>query len=113
MARTNGRPMRSRYKFKAVIKAGDGGGAYVIFPFDVQREFGTKGKVPINVTFDGEPDRSSLFRWGTLEHLIGIPKALRDKIKKQPGDYVEVAVWKDEAVRTVEIPPDFKKRLEK
>jgi hypothetical protein len=32
-----------KYKFKAKIEAGDGGGAYVLFPYDTSQEFGTKG----------------------------------------------------------------------
>ena len=102
-----------KYKFKAKIQAGDNGGAFVFFPFDVQREFGTKGKIPIDITFDGVPDKSSLMRWGFPQHLAGMPKAIREQINKQPGDHVEVVVWKDEAPRVIEIPDDFKKRLEK
>jgi len=37
-----------KYKFKAKIEAGDGGGAYVLFPHDTEKEFATKGKVPID-----------------------------------------------------------------
>jgi len=102
-----------KYKFKAEIQAGDGGGAFVLFPFDVQKEFGTNGKIPIEVTFDGAPDRSALIRYGYPQHLAGVPKAIREKIGKQPGDHVEVVLWKDETPRTVEIPEAFAKRLEK
>ena len=35
------------YRFKAKIEASDGGGAFVLFPYDVAAEFGTKGKVPV------------------------------------------------------------------
>jgi bifunctional DNA-binding transcriptional regulator/antitoxin component of YhaV-PrlF toxin-antitoxin module len=105
--------MRSKYKFKAMIQEGERGGAFVFFPFDMMREFGTKSKVAVNVTFDGEPDKSALMPYGYPQHMIGVPKALREKIKKKPGDYVEVAVSKDETVRTVEIPPDFQRRMEK
>src|SRR6185436_5398122 len=102
-----------KYKFKAKIQAGDGGGAFVFFPFDVQKEFGTKGRIPIDVTFDGVADKSSLIRYGYPQHLAGVPKAIREQIGKQPGDHVEVVVWKDEAARVIEIPDEFKKRLEK
>ena len=44
-----------KYKFKAKIEAGDGGGAYVFFPYDTEKEFSTKGRVPIKATFDGVP----------------------------------------------------------
>ena len=102
-----------KYKFKAKIQAGEGGGAFVFFPFDVQKEFGTKGKIPIDITFDGVPDKSSLMRYGYPQHLAGMPKAIREQISKQPGDHVEVVVWKDETPRVIEIPEEFKKRLEK
>jgi hypothetical protein len=101
-----------KYKFRAKIQAGDGGGAYVVFPFDMEKEFGTKGKVPVQVTFDGVPDTSALFRYGYPQHLLGVAKAIREQIGKKPGDNVEVVLWKDEEIRTLEIPPEFKKRME-
>ena len=101
-----------KYTFKAQIQAGDGGGAFIFFPYDVQKEFGTKGRIAIDVTFDGVPDKSSLIRYGYPQHLAGVPKAIREKIGKQPGDHVEVELWKDETPRTVEIPEEFVKRLE-
>jgi len=33
-----------KYKFKAVIEAGDGGGAGVYFPYDTEKEFGTQAR---------------------------------------------------------------------
>ena len=65
------------------------------------------------MTFDGVPDKSSLIRYGYPQHLAGVPKAIREQIGKQPGDHVEVVVWKDETPRTVEIPEEFAKRLKK
>ena len=70
-----------KYTFKGKIEAGSGGGAYVIFPYDVEKEFGTKGKIPIDITFDGVPDKSSLMRYGSPQHLAGMPKAIREQIK--------------------------------
>ena len=102
-----------KYKFKAKIQAGDGGGAFVFFPFDVQKEFGTKGKVPVSGTFDGVSYKESIFRYGYPQHLLGVPKAVREQIGKGPGDHIEVALWKDEEVRTIEVPVEFQKRLEK
>jgi hypothetical protein len=51
-----------KYKFKARIEAGDGGGAYVLFPYDTEKEFATKGKVPVKATFDGVPYAASITR---------------------------------------------------
>jgi len=43
------------YNFKARIEDAGGGGACVYFPYDVEKEFGTKGRIPVKVTFDGVP----------------------------------------------------------
>jgi hypothetical protein len=105
--------MSRKYKFKTKIEAGSGGGAYVVFPYDVEKEFGTRGKVPVKVTFDGAPYTGSLFKYGAPQHLLGIPKAIREQIGKQPGDSAAVVVWKDEAVRTVEVPAFFSALMKK
>jgi hypothetical protein len=100
-----------KYKFKAAIQAGIGGGAGVIFPFDVEKEFGVKGRVPVRATFNDVPYAGSLMKCGESSHMLGLLKDIREQIGKGPGDLVEVVVWKDEAERTLEIPPDFAKRL--
>ena len=38
---------------------------------------------------------------------IGILKAIREKLGKDPGDSVHVVVWQDTAARLVETPPDL------
>jgi bifunctional DNA-binding transcriptional regulator/antitoxin component of YhaV-PrlF toxin-antitoxin module len=101
-----------KYKFKATIKAGERGGAFIFFPFDTEKEFRTKGKVPVNVTFDGVPDKSSIFRYGYPQHILGVPKAIREEIGKKPGDTVEVLLWKDEEERKLDVPPELQKQLE-
>jgi bifunctional DNA-binding transcriptional regulator/antitoxin component of YhaV-PrlF toxin-antitoxin module len=102
-----------KYKFKAKIEPGDGGGAYVLFPYDTEKEFGTKGKVPVKVTFHGVPDTGSLIKYGRPLHVLGVPKAIRQQIGNGPGDTIEVVVWKDDAVRTVEVPAPFEKLMKK
>ena len=47
------------YKFKAKIEAADGG-ACIFFPHDVKKEFGTKGRVPVQAKFDSVPYRGPL-----------------------------------------------------
>ncbi len=80
------------YVFDAVIeKVPDLDGAYITFPYDVKAEFG-KGRVPVYVTFDGEPYEGSLVRMGTPQHIVGIRKEIREKIGKQPGDTVHVTM---------------------
>jgi Domain of unknown function (DUF1905)/Bacteriocin-protection, YdeI or OmpD-Associated len=102
-----------KYKFKAAINAAGGGGAYVIFPFDVEREFGAKGKVPVKATFNRVPYAGTLMRYGHPSHMLVVLKAIREQIGKGPGDEVDVVVWKDEEVRTLEVPSEFVKMIKK
>jgi hypothetical protein len=102
-----------KYELKAEIQAGDGGGAYVLFPYDTEQAFGTNGKVPVNVTFDGVPDTGALFKYGRPQHMVGVPKAIREQIGKGPGDLVNVVLWKGEEAREVDVPPAFKSLMKK
>jgi len=102
-----------KYKFKARIEAGDGGGAYVLFPYDTEKEFATKGKVLVKATFNGVSDTGSLIKYGKPLHMLGVSKAVREQAGKGPGDTIEVVVWKDEAVRIVEVPAQFENLMKK
>lgn len=80
------------YEFDAVIiKNPDMDAAYIEFPFDVRKEF-QKGRVKVNATFDNFPYNGSLVRMGTKCHIIGITKAIRKAINKQPNDFVHVTI---------------------
>ena len=87
------------YEYDAVIQTSTigSGGAYVPFPYDLRAELG-KGRVKVHVTFDGEPYDGSIVNMGvknddgSICYIIGILKAIRTKINKQPGDTVHVTV---------------------
>lgn len=100
------------YRFTATLEDAGGGGVYMAFPYDVKKEFG-KGRVPITCTIDGEPYRGTMVKYGTPFHIIIVLKAIRLKIKKGAGDKVKVVLKEDTAVRTVDVPADFKKLLKK
>ena len=96
-----------KYAFTAKIEPGPGGGAFVTFPYDVQKEFGVKGRVPVSATINNIPYTGSLMACGGPFHMLGILKSIREKSGKQIGDNVDVEIWKDEAERTVEVPAEF------
>jgi hypothetical protein len=102
-----------KYKFKATIQPGIGGGAGVIFPYNVEAEFGTRARVPVYATLQGVPYRGSLVNCGPEAHMLGVLKGIREQIGKGPGDAIEVVLWKDEAERTVEIPAEFEAMMKK
>ena len=86
------------YGFESLIcDAGEAGGAYVVFPYNVREEFG-KGRVKVHATFDGEPYDGSIVNMGvknedgSICYIIGIRKDIRFKIGKQPGDKVWVTI---------------------
>ncbi len=98
-------------KFAGVIKDAGGGGMYVDVPFDVEKVYGTRGQVKIKATFDGEPYRGIISNMGTGCHILIVLKAIRAKIGKEPGDKVNVTLQRDTEVRTVDVPADFQKAL--
>jgi len=100
-----------KYKFQTEIEAAPGGGAYILFPYDVEKEFGTKGKVAVKATFNGVPYSGSLVKYGKPQHMLGVLKAIRDQIGAGPGATVAVELWKDEAPRTIEPPAEFKQAM--
>ena len=84
------------YEYESLIyPAGDTGGAYVLFPYDLHAEFG-RGRVKVHVTFDGELYDGNIVNMGvknedgSICYIIGIRKDIRAKIKKQPGERVLV-----------------------
>lgn len=53
-----------KYEYDAsIIPVADKGGAYVVFPWDIRKEFG-KGRVKVHATFDGEPYDGSIVNMG-------------------------------------------------
>ncbi len=102
-----------KYSFTAKIIAGDGGGTGVLFPYDTQETFGTKGKVPIHATFDGISYTGSLIKYGFPQHTLHLPKAIRERLHKNPGDTIDVIVWKDKSERTLEVPDLFLRLMKK
>jgi Domain of unknown function (DUF1905)/Bacteriocin-protection, YdeI or OmpD-Associated len=101
-----------KYKFTAKIEAGDGGGAYVLFPYDVKAEFGTAGKVPVNAKLDGVPYTGSLVKYGNPLHMLGVLKSIRQQIGKTAGDTIEVELWQDRTSRTIQAPIQLQKAIE-
>ncbi|QGU95341.1 DUF1905 domain-containing protein [Clostridium bovifaecis] len=100
--------MDTLIRFKALIIAADKvDGAYVKFPYDVQEIFGTRGRVKVAATFDGYEYRGILANMGGDCHIIGITKAIRAKIGKNPGDEIEVTIRKDNDSRLKDIPEDL------
>lgn len=85
------------FRFEAVLEAVPKGGAFVRFPHDVRKTFG-KGRVFVHATFDGVPYDGSLVNMGVKNpdgsvcHILGVLKSIRESLGKQPGDTLTVTV---------------------
>lgn len=101
------------YNFEAIIKKiPDKDATFIEIPFDVEKEFGAK-RVKVKAKFDGVDYRGSIVSMGQGCFMIGITKAIRKEIGKDAGDNIFVEVEKDEEVREIEMPIDFKSELDK
>jgi hypothetical protein len=94
--------------FSATIEQNkDMNAAFVKFPFDTEKLFGTKGQVKIVATFDGIAEyRGSLANMGQGCHILGLTKEIRKKINKTFGDTVNIELIRDIQERTIVIPND-------
>jgi hypothetical protein len=81
-------------------------------PFDVEKVFGTRARIRVRGTINGFPFRSSLMPMGGCHRMV-VNRQLREGAGVKAGDTVNIVLERDEADRTVEIPPLLKKELAK
>ena len=102
-------------KFTASIEQAQQGmdAAYIKIPFDVKKVYG-KARVKVIATFDGVEYLGSITTMDkNVGSVIGVLKEIRQQIGKSFGDKVEVMIKEDDQPRTVEIPGDLQKALDK
>ena len=87
------------YEYDAILhEVPDNGGAYVVFPWNIRKEFG-KGRVKVHAEFDGISYEGSIVNMGLKDemgeicYMIGVLKAIRQKIGKKDGDTIHVVIW--------------------
>ena len=86
------------HRFTAIIeRSGDIDAAYVVVPVDIRAVYGI-GRLKVEATFDGEPYRGSVVNMGVKDadgnicYIIGITKAIRQRMGKSFGDTVAVTL---------------------
>ncbi len=90
--------MQKEYSFSAILhEIPDKGGAYIIFPYDIRKEFG-KGRVRVHASFDGIPYDGSIVNMGVKDehgkicYIIGVLKSIRKQLGKKEGDSIQVKI---------------------
>ena len=86
------------YEYDAVLcEMEDNGGTYVVFPWNIRKEFG-KGRVRVHAEFDGIPYEGSIVNMGlknedgSICYIIGVLKEIRRKLNKHDGDMIHVYI---------------------
>ncbi len=100
-------------RFRAELVKDDNSTATAVeIPFDVQKVFGTRARVPVCGTINGFPYRSSIFPMGGGKHWLVVNRQMREGAKANAGETVSVVMERDNAPRTVEAPADFVRALQ-
>ena len=110
---TKNAPTKSQVKrFRAVVNRREGGEVCSInIPFDVEKTFGGRNRVPVRGTLNGAPFRSSVFRMGGDCHFMVVNRQLRAAAGVSGGETVPVHMERDDAPRVVTPPADFARAL--
>ncbi|HEV2863978.1 MAG TPA: YdeI/OmpD-associated family protein [Pyrinomonadaceae bacterium] len=98
-------------KFRALVEHEEGSEVCSIHvPFDVEKTFGTRGRVPVRGTVNGAPFRSSLFNMGR-GHFFVVNRKMREAAGVRGGETVPVTVERDTEPRVITPPADFARAL--
>jgi len=102
-------------KFKATLQKPDAVGAWTFFaiPFDVEKVYKSKARVPVKGTINGHPYHCSVMPNGDGTFFMVVNKSIRDSIGVSAGDTVAVTMEMDDGARNVTVPGDMLAALDK
>jgi hypothetical protein len=101
-----------KLEFKTKLEGKGVSVAWLNAPFDVEKVFGTRARVPVRGTINGFPFRSSLMPMGGC-HGMAINRSMREGAGVKAGDTVRVVMERDDAARIVAVPAILKRELAK
>ena len=98
-------------RFRVLIEREEGSEVCGInVPFDVEKTFGTRGRVPVRGTLNGAPFRGSLFPMGGC-HFMVVNRHLRAAAGVSGGETVPVQMERDTEERVITPPADLARAL--
>ena len=102
------------YKFSAPImrKSGEAAWYYVLFPFDVEEEFGTKGIVRMKGTYNNNPCEWALIPLGDGTHHIIVSGEMRKKAGIRLGNIMSFELMVNTMPYEIIIPEELEEGFE-
>jgi hypothetical protein len=99
-------------RFRALVRRDEGSEVCAIdIPFDVEKTYGARGRVPVRGTLNGARFRSSLFRMGGDCHFMVVNRKMREACGVTGGETVPVTMERDTEARVITPPADFARSL--
>ena len=83
----------------------------IMIPFEVEKVFGTRARVPVRGTINGFAFRSSISPMGDGHHYMIVNKVVREGAKAKAGDLISVVIERDDEPRIITPPDDFARAL--
>jgi len=84
----------------------------VVLPPEVAARLGGRARIPIHGTINGTPFRGSTMPQGDGTHCVGFRREIREAAGVRAGEKVVLEIARDDAPRTVEVPPDLAAALD-
>ncbi|MCA1629933.1 MAG: YdeI/OmpD-associated family protein [Acidobacteria bacterium] len=100
-------------RFRVLLETDPAGSAAtgILVPFDVQKVFGTRARVPVRGNINGFPYRGSIFPMGGGKHYMIVNAKIRAGANVKGGEPISMTMERDEEPRTVEPSADFARAL--
>jgi len=86
--------------------------AWFTVPFDAQKFFGTRTRVPVRCTVNGFPFRTSIFPQGDGRHYMVVNREARDGANVRAGETVSIRMERDTEPRVITPPAELARALE-
>ena len=104
--------MAKTKRFRAVLeKDTDSSATAIALPFDVEKAYGSRGRVAVRGTLNDFAFRSSVFPMGGGCHWLVVNRQMREGAKIKAGEMISVMMQRDDEPRVITPPEDFARAL--
>jgi len=99
------------FRTRLVRPPGVGTWTFAMVPVSAARRLGLRARMRVVGTIDGAPFRSSLIPRGGGRVFVVVPTVLRERIRKDAGQSVELSLTPDLRPIVLRLPADFREAL--